>query len=201
MPVRALLRSRVSQITEVKMKNGVGTVAFFLLVLFLFMFFPVSCASDTAGDRLELFGRDSRIEIEGIVDGKEIKATLFSFPGAEDAEIRASVLFHSPASLNGINVTLLTSGKYSARLGDTAIDTEGLDGLIEPFIPLISPGEAYSIRRLDGCEEVRVCDENCDLTYVFEEGSGILKRVYGKYSERSIDMGIKSFSFDSVLPK
>ena len=183
------------------MKNVVGTVAFLLLVLFGFMFFPISCGSNITEDRLELFRRDSRIEIDGIVDGKEIKATLFSFPGAEGADIRASLSFNSPRSLEGINVTLQANGECYARLGDTVIDTEGLDGLIEPFIPLISPGEAYSIRRLDGCEEVRVCDENCDLTYVFEEGSGILKRVYGKYSERSIDMGIKSFSFDSVLPK
>ena len=39
--------------TEAKMKNGVSTVAFLLLILFGFMFFPTSCGRKIGVDRFD----------------------------------------------------------------------------------------------------------------------------------------------------
>lgn len=184
------------------MKNGVSTVAFLLLILFGFMFFPTSCGRKIGVDRFDFADMDVMAQVEGMIDGKEISATVFSFPRAEGEEIRASVLYHSPASLEGISITMEACGECSARLGDMTLNTGGLDGLIEPFMPLISPRTVYSVERTESLDEkIRICDENCDLYYVFDGEEGVLKSISGKYMDRDIDIRIKSFSLDFVFPE
>lgn len=174
------------------MKSGLQTAGFLLLFLFVFVFFSSSCESISAPDRFAYAKKDLEVEISGKVDQKEIKATLHSRVGAEDEDIRVSLLFTSPESLNGVTVTLLANGDCSARLGDTVIDTEGLEGLIEPFRPVFETGEIYSVKKnTNDSEEVRVCDENCDITYRFTNNSGIPSRIWGKYGERMLDLNIR----------
>ena len=170
--------------------------------LFTLIFFPVSCASRATEDRFEYSKKNFEAEISGYVNDKELSAIIQSRPGAGENDPKLTVRFTSPESLEGITVTLLANGECSARLGDVCADTNGAYGLIEPFIPLVSAGEIYSVKKnQDGSESVRICDENCDLIYVFEPNSTAPSRIYGTFSGNEIDIILKNFSFDFDFKK
>lgn len=181
------------------MKSVLQTACLILLFLFTLIFFPVSCASRATEDRFKYAKKNFEAEISGYVNDKEFSAIIQSRPDASENDPKLTVRFTSPESLEGITVTLLANGECSARLGDVCADTEGICGLIEPFVSLVNAGEIYSVKKnQDGSQSVRICDENCDLIYVFPQKSGYPTHVSGKYHEKNIDLEIKSFSFDFV---
>ena len=175
---------------------------FLLLFLFLFVFFSSSCTAGATRDRAEYLKNDFSVEVSGSVGEKEIGAILQSRHDAVGNETRALVRFTSPKSLCNLVATVSADGKCNARLGDVIVDAEGLEGLVEPFSPVFEMGEIYSVTvDDDGCERVRICDENCDLIYVFEPNSTAPSRIYGTFSGNEIDIILKNFSFDFDFKK
>ena len=171
------------------MKSGLQTAGFLLLFLFVFVFFLSSCESRIAQDRFAYTKKNIEVEISGKIDGEQIRATLHSNAGAENQEIKVSLRFTCPKSLDGITVALLANGDCSARLHDTAVHTEGLEGLIEPFRPVFEAGDVFSVKKnSDGSEDVRVYDENCDITYRFVNDSDIPLLVRGECCGKKLDL-------------
>ena len=179
------------------MKSEMHAAGFLLLFLFLFVFFSSSCSAGATRDRAEYTKKNFSVEISGSIDEKEIGAILHSRPDARDEEPRALVCFTYPKSLCDIITTVSAEGECNIRLGDIVTDAEGLDGLVVPFRPVFEMGEIYSVTvDGDGCDKVRICDEKCDLIYVFEQNSSVPTRIYGDFWGKKIDLILKNFSFD-----
>ncbi len=184
------------------MKNGLQTAGFLLLFLFVFIFFSSSCESTMTRDRSEYTKNSFKVEICGKSDEIEIGATLCSLADAKNEEIRATLRYTSPSSLDGMTVTLSANGKYSVRLNGTTADTKGSEGLIEAFRPVFEMGEIYSVtKNSSGGEDVRVCDENCDLIYVFSKNEITPSHIRGQYKGKNIDLTLRNFSFDFGFQK
>ena len=154
------------------MKSEMHAVGFLLLFIFLFVFFSSSCTGITAQDKSEYTKNDFTVEVRGSIEEKEIGAILYSRPHAEGEEARAILRFTYPESLCGMTATLSANGEQSLRLGDTVTDADGIYSLTAPFRPIYEMGEPYSLTKdARGEEKVRICDENCDLVYIFPKNS------------------------------
>lgn len=182
-------------------KKAFGS-CFFTLILMLSVFASASCHSGDIEDRFDYTERNFKVEISGFIDENEVFATLYSIPGTIGDESRAMIKFHSPRALDGITVSVSKKGEYSARLGSAAVSCEWAQEIFEPFLPVIERGEIYSVRKNEsGGADIRICDENCDLIYVFKQDSDAPSRIYGKISGRSIDLSLQNFVFDFDLEK
>lgn len=170
-----------------------------ILLIFLLLFAVAlpSCKSGGIEDRFAYTKRNFKAEIKGSVDGQEVFAVILNCPDASSDGSRTIVRFNAPDTLKGITVTLSESGSCAARLGDKAMSATWAKGLIEPFLPLVTGGEIYSVAKNDnGGQNVRICDENCDLIFVFKESASTPSHISGKISGREIELEVQNFSFD-----
>lgn len=181
------------------MKSGVQTAGFLLLFLFVFVFFSSSCESRIAQDRFAYAKEELNVEISGTIDEKEVRAIMYNRPNAKNEEIKAVLRFTFPESLEGMTVTLLANGDCNVRLGGAVVDTEGFEGLVEPFRPVFEPGEIHSVKKNSrDSDDVRVCDENCDITYRFVNNFDIPSRIWGECGGKKLDFTIFKIPSDST---
>ena len=181
-------------------KRGFGIFFFILILTFSALLFT-SCGNDVAKDKFKYANMDFKVEISGFIDGNKVSATFYSTPSAPENGTKAMIKFHSPKALDGVVVSLSNTDEYGARLGSSALSGEWARGLFEPFFPIFQTGEIYSVQKSNTGEiDIRICDENCDLTYVFFKNSEFPSRIFGKYSGRDIDFTLQSFdyNFDSA---
>ena len=184
------------------MKKDLEALGFLLFFLFLFIFFSSSCTRGATEERVGYADKSFRCDITGYVNGKEIEATLTHIHNPSEDGIEALVYFSSPKGVEGVTVTLSANGICNARLGDTVIESIGLKGLIYPLEPIFDVGDTYSVRKTqEGATEVRVCDENCDLKYVFLPNSSVPSQIIGKNNGAEVDFRLTDFSFDFVSGK
>lgn len=173
-----------------------------LLLLLAAMPFFSSCKNTSAEKRLEYAKSRFCAKISGKVNENEVYATLYSDPEAENGAARATLVFSQPKGLEGIAVTLFANGECGVRIGDSTLSADRAHDILKPYFPVFSVGEVYSSESLgNGGERIRVCDENCDLIYTFEENSDYPHRIQGVYFGNNIDFLIEDFAFNFDFQK
>ncbi|MGM9643963.1 MAG: hypothetical protein ACI3X1_02645 [Eubacteriales bacterium] len=179
------------------MKSNIATLGFLLLVLFAYIFCSGSCSGvSPVADPFKYANRDFNAEIQGNIDGVDIKALLQSRPSAVGGEASICLRYTSPESLEGLTLTRFHDGREEARLGELKVDNYNLKGLIEPFEVYFGNFTVSSQRCGDNGEiYVSICDENCDLKYVFAHGTEYPCKVSGTYKGRNIDLSVTDFKF------
>lgn len=179
------------------MKSNIATLGFFLLVLFAYIFCSGSCSGvSLIADPFEYTKQDFDAEIQGNIDGIDIKALLQSRPSAVGGEVSICLKFSSSESLRGLTLTRFLDGREEARLGELKVDNSNLKGLIEPFEVYFGNFTVSSQRCGDnGDIYVSVCDENCDLEYVFAPETEFPCKVSGTYNGRDVDLSVTDFKF------
>ena len=182
---------------EAFMKSNIATLGFFLLVLFAYIFCSGSCSGvSLIADPFEYTKQDFDAEIQGNIDGIDIKALLQSRPSAVGGEVSICLKFSSSESLRGLTLTRFLDGREEARLGELKVDNSNLKGLIEPFEVYFGSFTVSSQRCGDNGEiYVSVCDENCDLEYVFAPETEFPCKVSGTYNGRNVDLSVTDFKF------
>ncbi len=174
----------------------------FLLVLSAAMLIFSSCRSINAEKKLEYVKSAFCAKIRGRVDENEVIATLYSNPDAQNDGVRATLVFSHPKGLQGVTVTLCANGEYGVRVGESSVRADWAEGLLKPYFPIFSVGGVYSAQLLDdGTQKIRVCDENCDLIYVFDKDSNAPRNIQGVYFSKNIDFVIEDFSFNYDFQK
>lgn len=178
------------------MKSNIATLGFLLFSLFVYMFCSGSCSkSSLLSKPFEFENKDFDTEIQGNIDGMEIKAQLQSRPSAVGGEASICLKFTSPESLEGMILTRFHDGREEARLGETTINSY-FKGLIEPFEVYFEKFTVSSQRCGDNGEiYVSVCDENCDLVYVFKPEAEYPFKVNGIINGRKINLYATDFRF------
>ena len=176
------------------MKSDLSTAAFLLFFILLFGFGMNSCSGEVDADRFQYTKLDFDAQIHGAIDGQEIEARLQSRPAAEDGECVLLLSFQAPSPLSGLTVSRSASGIAEVRLGELVLREIDVDGFLEPFLPLICPGDISSVKRDEnGNTVVSVCDENCDITYVFSADGEMPSRIYGQYKGKMLDLFIEEY--------
>ena len=163
-------------------------------MLALFSISLTSCDS-MPEECLAQLERPFQTEVEGKIDGEEVKADIFCDPTVhrtKEIYDRLTVTFLSPQSLEGITVTLRSDGKATVRLKNSEETLPLYSGLCEPFASLWQSPEPYAIKKTDvGCEAL-FKEENYELTYYFDKG-GKLKSIKGEVGGRQIALNITKF--------
>lgn len=179
------------------MKSNIATLGFLLLVLFAYIFCSGSCSGTSAiSNPFGYSNRDFNAEIQGNIDGVEIKALLQNRPSAVGEEASICLRYTAPESLEGLTLTRFCDGREEARLDELKVDNYNLKGLIEPFEVYLGSFTVSSQRRGDSGEIlVSVCDENCDLKYVFAPETEYPCKVSGTFMGRHIDFSVTYFEF------
>ncbi len=178
------------------MKSNIATAAFLLLFILIFAFGLNSCSDGMAQDRLEYTEKDFDAEISGTLDGQRIEAILRNRPSAENGECIRTLTFTFPESLRGMILSCSNEEENEIRLGDLIIKDIDTSGLWQPFFPFFGTSEMLSTETdRNGNTVISVCDENCDVKYVFSQDSDYPKRIFGKVGDRKIDLSVKSLNF------
>ncbi len=170
------------------MKSDIAAASFLILFLLIFAFYSTSCSSNVISDPFDYTDEDFDVEISGTVDEQSVRAKLSVRPNAGEEECSICLCFIYPEHLNGITVTLYSDGKSEARLGSSVYSGIDFEGLVAPFLSLCEGKEISSVKKYGDRNEVRVCDESCDLNYVFLHDFKIPVSVKGEYSGRIIDL-------------
>ncbi len=178
------------------MKSNLSTAAFLLFFILLFGFNLNSCSTAATRDRFQYTRLDFDAEMCGTVDGEKIEASLKSRPSAEDGKCVLLLSFRSPAALCGLTLSRDASGETEARLGELVLPSIDADGFFEPFLSLVYRGDAFSVR-YDGNQNaiVSVCDENCDLVYLFQKEYSYPRQISGTVGSRKIELTLEKLDF------
>ncbi len=181
------------------MRSDIATVGFLLFFLLIFVFCSNSCSEDTLKDPFEYTKAEFDAEICGTVDGSELSAVIHSHPRTKDAESFIEIKFTYPKTLEGLCAKLYENGGSEVRLGELSAENIDISGLIEPFSAYLSPKEITSAQVGDKGEKIlSVCDENCDLKYVFTQNKNYPEKISGNIEGRQICFEAKSFVFLST---
>ncbi len=178
------------------MKSNIATFGFLLLFLLVYMFCSNSCSEQMVSDPFEYTEKAFDAELFGKIDGEEMGAVLQSRPNAAGEEIKVCARFIAPRGLSSITVSLTGDGITEARIGDLKIENDHLKGLLKPFESFYEHASVSSLYR-GGNKKlyVTVCDENCDLEYVFAAESPYPEQIKGVYYGRKIEFSVKIFKF------
>lgn len=177
-----------SEISEKSIKKTV----FALLALF---FISLAACDSMPEECLSQLERPFRTEVEGEINGKEVKAEIFCDPTehkTKEIYDRLTVTFLSPKSLDGITVTLRSDGKATVRLKDSEETLPLYSGLCEPFASLWQSSEPRAVRKTDDGYEIEFKEESYDMTYFFDK-DGKPKRIQGETGGRKIELNITKF--------
>lgn len=165
------------------------TVFAFLTVLLLLLVSCENCGIEYGSYLDEPFFAS----ISGVVDGIEVKAEIYCDPTehlSREIYEKLIVRFLSPASLEGLTVTLLSSGEGIVRLGDVVPEGESFDDIADPFLALCPSGEPSSVRKEENGEVTVIYKSSeKDLTYTFDK-DGVVKNVKGVQNGREIDLTV-----------
>ena len=184
------------------MKTALQTVCFFLLFFFWFLICPSSCASEAAIDRSAYTKQDFYAKICGELDGHKMEGVLQSRPSALGESAKAIFKIEVPDSLRGITVSVDASGDVSARLGEICKTDDSLSSIADFFLPVCEMGEPYSVEKCtDGGVKIRVCDEKCDLVYLFLPESPLPSRISGIYKGKRMDLSVAKIAENDVEKK
>ena len=184
------------------MKTALQTVCFFLLFFFWFLICPSSCASEAAVNRGAYTKQNFDVKIRGELDGLEIEGVLQSRPDAEGESIKALFRAEAPQSLRGITVSVDGNGCVSARLGEICKTDDSFSSIADFFLPVCEMGEPYSVEKCtDGGVKIRVCDEKCDLVYLFLPESPLPSRISGIYKGKRMDLSVAKIAESDVEKK
>lgn len=178
------------------MKSNISTLGFILLVLLAYVFCSGSCSGAIRfSDPFEFTNRSFDAKIHGNIDGVDIKASLQNRP-SDVGEVSICLKFTFPESLEGLTLTRYHDGREEVRLGELKVDNSNLKGLIEPFEVYLESFTVSSQRSGDNEEiYVSICDENCDLEYVFMSETEYPCKVSGTYKGRIVDLSVTDFKF------
>ena len=178
------------------MKSNVATVAFLLLCIIIFGIGMNACGGTATRNRFEYTERNLDAKIYGKIDGNEVTVTLKSRPNATEGESNLTLIYKSPAAFSGLVLSQNTSGIFDARLGELIMQDFKADGLVEPFLTLLSPGEISSIvKDRRGNTTVFVKQNEIDLEYLFPKGQEYPQSIKGRISTREIELFIQSLDF------
>ncbi len=181
------------------MRSDIATVGFLLFFLLIFVFCSNSCSEDTLKDPFEYTKAEFDAEICGMLGESEFSAVIHSHPGARDAEGFIEINFTCPKALEGLCAKLYENGSSEVRLGELSAENIDISGLIEPFSVYISDKEISSAQVGDKGEKIlSVCDENCDLKYIFSPNEVYPEKINGNIEGRQILFETKSFVFLST---
>ena len=173
------------------MKSSMQTIGFLLFSLFFFTFCLGSCKSEAAIDRSGYTQKNFDAKIVGELDGERIEGILHNRTDAESGNIGALFCFEAPLSVKGMTVYRDCTGSITTRLGDLTLSDELFEPLSDIFLPIVDMGEiSFVTGNGDGSVTVRICDENCDLEYIFPPDGDIPGRIWGTFNGRSIDIDI-----------
>ncbi len=176
------------------MRSDIATVGFLLLFLLVFIFCSNSCSEPSSQDPLEFTQNNFDAELCGAIDGNEFSAFLQCCSASDRNGKSISVEFSSPLSVRGMKISKGANGEYKLELGDMITNKVNASGLMEPFSALFENKKATSSRKGDHGERIlSVCDENCDLEYIFLLDDTYPCKIRGTINERKIDINIKIF--------
>ena len=180
------------------MKTALQTVCFFLLFFFVFLICPSSCASEASVDRSLYTRQNFDAKICGTVRGMEIEGVLHNRPTAADSLAKAEFIFSEPEALKDLSLSLEADGGVSARLYGMTVTSDHIAPLANFFLPVIKMGEIKSVERSkDGEIKLCICDEDCNLEYVFLSSTLLPSRICGEYDGCMIDISIIEISNDA----
>lgn len=110
----------------------------------------VSCDAFDARVKLD---KAFTANVEGEIDGRKISARVYCDPTehiTKEIYVRLSVSMLTPASLQGVTLTLRSDGKASIRLGQNTVEGANIDGMLAPFLAIFPDGEYSSVEKNDG---------------------------------------------------
>ena len=175
------------------MKSSMQTIGFLLFSFFFFTFCLGSCKSEAAIDRSGYTQRSFDARIVGELDGERIEGILHNRPDAEPGKVDVLFCFEAPLSVKGVTVCRDSEGNISASLGEMTLSDHFFEPLSDIFLPVVDMGEISSVTgNGDGSVTVRICDENCNLEYIFPPDGDLPDRIRGTFRGRSIDIGIST---------
>lgn len=175
------------------MKSNIATAAFLFFCILIFGFQMNSCKSADLKGRFEYSRCDLDAKICGTVDGDEVEVILKSRPSAAENEYGVTLIFESPAALDGLVISRAQTGICEARLGELVLRDFDADGFLEPFLTLLYSGEISSIKRdAEGNTAVTVKDGERELEYVFRDECEYPYSIKGRIGERSIALVVQS---------
>ena len=134
-------------------------------------------------------------DVEGIVDGREVKAEVYCDPTEHKTkEIfnRLTVRFTSPHALAGITVSLRSDGLATVRLKDAEVEMPIYREMTEPYLALTPFGELYSQKQTSDGYEATYKQGKDAVTYYFG-ADGVLKGVKGTVDSRSFSFTVTNF--------
>ncbi|MBE6583935.1 MAG: hypothetical protein E7649_02980 [Ruminococcaceae bacterium] len=132
-------------------------------------------------------------KIEGCVEEFCFCAKVTSAYGGDGGGRKITVVFSAPQSLSGMTVTV-DGEKMKARLDSIVADewnAVALPVLIEALCQRRTPQTVRAVG--GGMLEVKVCDKNCNIEYLFDEGNGIPVKISGKAEGDSFLFTITDF--------
>lgn len=162
--------------------------------LMLFAIASVSC-DKWQNDVLEVCLKPFFADVTGLVDGEEIKAQIYCDPSehkTKEVYERLVVTFQAPEGLDGVTVTLLSSGDGFVRFENVISKDPYYAPMTEAFSTLFLTGEPLSVKRKEnGSLILRYADSTRDLTYVFDP-KGALKQIEGTQNRRNISLKLNN---------
>lgn len=178
------------------MKSNIATIAFLLLCFIIFGIGLNACGGTATRNRFEYTERNLDAKIYGKIDGNEVTVTLKSRPNATEGECNLTLIYESPAAFSGLVLSRNTSGIFEARLGELIMQDFKADGLVEPFLALLSPAEISSVAKdREGNTTVCVKQDEIDLEYLFLQGQEYPQSIKGYIATREIELFVQNLAF------
>jgi hypothetical protein len=164
--------------------------AFFML----FAISAVSCDSMT-DDCIDSLKHPFFADVCGTVDGEIIEAKIYCDPSdhkTKEIYEKLIVTFSSPEGLEGVTVTLLSSGEGLVRFENVISKDPYYAPMTELFSSLFISGEPLTVKREDD-GNMTLCykDAERDLTYTFDSQCN-LTLIEGSQNGKTISLRISS---------
>ena len=158
--------------------------------LMLFALSAVSCDGAYAYSE-DAFNRPFFADVSGNIDGEEVSAKIYCDPSdhkTKEIYEKLIITFSSPEGLEGVTVTLMSSGEGYVRFENVISKEPYYAPMTDMFSSLLISGEPLSIEKdSSGDMILRYADIGKDLTYVFS-GERVLKEINGTQGRRKISL-------------
>lgn len=130
--------------------------------------------------------------VEGEVGGMYVRALLqcdFSTHDTKEIYTVMNMSYLAPESMAGITLTLTSDGVLSSRLGNVAVKSPNLAGLMEPYLRLCVEEDYTSVIKTESGYSVHIEDAEKSLFYRFDT-EGKLTGLQGELDGKALDLRI-----------